>query len=238
MVGALDVKSRDEDKRILIVAAHPDDEVLGLGGTIAKISGEHQVYVAILGEGVTSRFPHRSEANSALVEELQTDARAVAKLLGVTTIVFEGLPDNRFDQLPLLEIVKRVERLIEDLRPVTIYTHHPGDLNIDHVITFRATLTATRPVQGCPVKDVYTFEVPSSTEWGFECLAPGFRPSVFVDISGTIETKIRAIQTYSSEMRPFPHPRSPEALRAIARRWGSVAGVDYAEAFELIRSVR
>lgn len=222
----------------LVIVAHPDDEVLGCGGTISLLSRERAVHIVILGEGISARYARREEADRRALEHLQEDAREVASLLGAQSVEFEGLPDNRFDEVPLLEVVRRVERWVEALKPLALYTHHPGDLNIDHGITCRAVLTATRPMQGCPVHDLYAFEVPSSTEWAFQRVSPVFRPNVFVDVSATIETKIRAMQMYRSERRSFPHPRSPEALRAIARRWGSVAGVEYAEAFELIRSIR
>jgi LmbE family N-acetylglucosaminyl deacetylase len=162
----------------------------------------------------------------------------VAEFLGARDLFLYSLPDNRFDQVPLLDVVKVVERLVSDLSPRIIYTHHSGDLNIDHTVTHRAVLTATRPVVGCPVKEIYAFEVPSSTEWAFQRLERPFTPNVFVDISATIEKKITGMEMYESEARVFPHPRSPEALRVIARRWGTVVGLEYAEAFELIRSVR
>jgi LmbE family N-acetylglucosaminyl deacetylase len=149
-----------------------------------------------------------------------------------------SLPDNRFDTLPMLEVVKLIEELVERLKPETVYTQHGGDLNVDHVVTFRATLTATRPVLGCPVKAVYAYEVASSSEWAFQQFSPTFQPSMFVDISQTLELKIRAMQTYESEARAFPHPRSPEALRAAAHRWGTVVGLPAAEAFHLIRKIR
>jgi LmbE family N-acetylglucosaminyl deacetylase len=119
-----------------------------------------------------------------------------------------------------------------------VYTHHPGDLNIDHALTYRAALTATRPLAGSVVRELYSFEIASSTEWAFQSLTPAFRPNTFVDVSTTIEQKIRAMEAYEREVRTFPHPRSPEALRAIAQRWGSVMGTQYGEAFELIRAVR
>src|SRR5262249_37293521 len=144
----------------------------------------------------------------------------------------------RFDTLPLLEVVKIVEALIEQLRPEIVYTHHGGDLNVDHQVTHRAVLTATRPTEGHPVREVYAFEIASSTEWAFQRFEPMFRPNVFVNVARDLDTKIAAMAAYDTESRPFPHPRSPEALRAIAARWGSVAGCAAAEAFELIRSVR
>ena len=122
-------------------------------------------------------------------------------------------------------------------QPQVICAHHGGDLNIDPVVVHRAVLTATRPVASHPVKEIYAFEVPSSTKWAFKQFQPAFRPNVFVDISATLETKVQAMALYESEARPFLHPRSPQALRAIARRWGSVVGVEAVEAFELVRSV-
>lgn len=226
------------EKKILVIAAHPDDEVLGCGGTTAKLSDANDVQIAILGEGATSRVSQPAQADRDMVDNLQTDARNAAKMLEVKKVSFEGLPDNRFDELPLLDVIKRVERLVDELAPEIIYTHHPGDLNIDHQITFRAVLTATRPMPGCTIREIYAFEVPSSSEWSFQRVGPAFQPNVFVDISSTIDRKIEALECYRGEVRPFPHPRSPEALRAIGRRWGSVVGREYAEAFELIRSVR
>jgi LmbE family N-acetylglucosaminyl deacetylase len=127
---------------------------------------------------------------------------------------------------------------VSDLQPSAVYTQHGGDLNIDHLVTYRATLTATRPMEGTPVKAVYAYEVASSTEWAFQKFSPPFHPSVFVDINDTLEKKIEGMQHYESEARPFPHPRSPEALRAIAHRWGSVVGLKAAEAFEVVREIR
>ncbi len=223
----------------LVVAAHPDDEVLGCGGTIARLTGEgHDVYVAILGEGITSRYDKREQVDQEIIKELQARSRQVSKLLGVKELCLYDFPDNRFDTVPLLDVVKTVEKLINQFQPQTVYTHHGGDLNIDHVITHRAVMTATRPVENCPVKELYAFEVLSSTEWAFGQFHAAFQPNVFVDISATLETKIKAMQLYDSEARPFPHPRSPEALRVLAKRRGTVAGLAAAEAFEVIREIR
>jgi len=224
---------------VLVVAAHPDDEVLGCGGTVARLAREGRpVHVVVLGEGVTSRYRRRDEANPAELDALRSASRRAGEVLGAKEVRNCGLADNRFDTVPLLEIVHRVEEVVREIRPTVVYSHHPGDLNIDHQITSRAVLTATRPVQGCPVRDLYAFEIPSSTEWTFGQGGQGFRPNVFVDVSATIGTKIEAMEVYEDEVRPWPHPRSPEALRTISRRWGSVCGLDYAEAFELVRSVR
>lgn len=222
---------------ILVVAAHPDDEVLGCGATIAKLSPERETHIAILGEGVTSRYADRAQSTPAL-EKLCEDGRAVAAVLGARSVIFEGLPDNRFDQLPLLDVIKKVEALVDRFRPQTIFTHHSGDLNVDHAITFRAVMTATRPMSDCPVEEIYAFEVGSSTEWAFQRFEPAFRPNTFIDVSGTIATKLKAMALYESEVRSFPHPRSAEALEIQARRWGVAVGLEHAEAFELVRAIQ
>jgi N-acetylglucosamine malate deacetylase 1 len=225
--------------KVLVIAAHPDDEVLGCGATSARLVSEgHDVHFAILGEGMTSRHPQRSGADAGQLSLLHERAHAAAAKVGVRQVFLHNLPDNRLDTVPLLDVVKIVEDLVERLRPEIIYTHHAGDLNVDHGVIHRAVLTATRPVVGQPVREIYAFEVPSSTEWAFQRLEPSFRPNVFVDVTRTIEAKIAAMECYESEARKFPHPRSPEALRAIATRWGSVVGCGAAEAFELVRSVR
>jgi len=224
---------------LLVVVAHPDDEVLGCGATIARLTQEgHEVYIAILGEGITSRYQQREQVDRSLVEALHARGRQVAELLGVRDLFLYNLPDNRFDTVPLLDVVKIIEELLEKLKPEVIYTHHGGDLNVDHMVIHRAVLTATRPVSDRPVREIYAFEVPSSTEWTFGQLQPAFRPNVFMDIAATLETKIEAMTLYESEVRPFPHPTSSEALRAIARRRGSMVGVEAAEAFELVRAIR
>jgi LmbE family N-acetylglucosaminyl deacetylase len=224
---------------VLIVAAHPDDEILGCGGTMARLANEgHEVRIAILAEGMTSRYQQRDQVDRKKLNDLHNHAQQAADKVRAKELVLCKLPDNRMDTVPLLEVVKVVEELLERFRPSVIYTHHSGDLNVDHGVVYRAVLTATRPVPGQRVREIYAFEVPSSTEWAFQRLEPTFRPSVFVDISATLDTKIAALACYDTETRKFPHPRSPEALRAIAMRWGSVAGFQAAEAFELIRSLR
>lgn len=226
----------------LVIAAHPDDEILGCGGTIARLAGSGEaVHIAILGEGITSRHADpaqaRSEEPQAIADLHQCSQRA-GRCVSATSVRNLSLPDNRFDTLPTLEVVKVIENLIDEFQPETVYTQHGGDLNIDHVVTFRATLTATRPMAGCPVKTVYAYEVASSTEWAFGQFAPQFTPQVYVDISATLEKKITAMQSYESEAREFPHPRSPDALRAIATRWGTQVGLPAAEVFSVVRDIK
>src|SRR5215472_4786713 len=224
---------------VLVVAAHPDDEILGCGGTMTRLAREgDEVYIAILAEGMSSRYAHREDADPHILQHLHARAKQAADKVGAKELVLCKLPDNRLDTVPLLEVIKTVEELVTRFRPEIIYTHHPGDLNIDHGVVLRAVLTATRPMSGQCVRDIYAFEVPSSTEWAFHKLEPSFHPNVFVDITNSLETKIAALACYDTETRKFPHPRSAEALRAIATRWGSVVGLQAVEAFELIRSVR
>jgi len=224
---------------VLVVAAHPDDEVLGCGGAIARLANEgNDVYIAILGEGITSRYEQRAQADASLVQALREKSKLVAECLGAKEPFTFDLPDNRFDTVPLLDIIKLIEDLIKRIQPRIIFTQHGGDLNIDHSIVFRATLTAARPVAGCSVKSIYAYEVPSSTEWAMGKISPSFQPNVFMDIQDTLELKLKAMSLYEGEVREFPHPRSSEALRAIAHRWGSVSGCKAAEAFELIRDIR
>ena len=224
---------------VLVVAAHPDDEVLGCAATCARLVSEgHDVQITILGEGVTSRAGSRNEADAADVKALADVAKKAGALVGASEVRLHGLPDNRFDGLDLLDIVKLIETDIEVVRPEIVMTHAGGDLNIDHAIVHRAVLTATRPLAGQRVRDVYAFEVPSATEWAFQRFEPVFRPTIFVDVGETLDVKLAAMAMYEHESRPFPHPRSAEALRAIATRWGSVSGLEAAEAFEVVRSIR
>ena len=228
-----------ETSRVLVIAAHPDDEILGCGGTAARLAeAGNEVHFAILGEGITSRSTQRTDTDARQLETLHQQAKAAATKVGVKNIVLHKLPDNRLDTVPLLEVVKLVEDLVERVKPEVIYTHHSGDLNVDHGVIHRAVLTATRPVAGQTVREIYAFEVPSSTEWAFGRIVPSFRPNVFVEITATLEAKVAAMECYQSEARVFPHPRSPQALRALATHWGSVVGCTAAEAFELVRSVQ
>jgi len=223
---------------ILVIAAHPDDEILGLGGTIRKhiINGDIATCL-ILGEGMTSRSDKREDTKKEQIDKLHNDTLESAKIIGYKEVFFSNLPDNRFDSVPLLDIIKEVEYYINKIKPNIIYTHHYGDLNIDHRKTFEAVLTACRPVGQYNVKEIYCFETPSSTEWNFNYENNSFKPNVFIDIEDTIEDKLKAMSCYQTELGEYPHPRSLKALKIIAKRWGTVVGKKYVEAFELIRKV-
>ena len=223
---------------VLVIAAHPDDEILGCGGTMARLLAEgHDVKIAILGEGMTSRYRKREEADRSLLCNLREHSRRAADVLGVKDLFLYDLPDNRFDTLPILDVVKIVEELVQKHAPHTIFTHGCADLNVDHYVTHRAVLTATRPIEGHCVRNLYVFEVPSSTDWSFHRMTPSFQPNTFFNIESTMDVKKRAMACYETEVQDFPHPRSLEGLEVVARRWGTVVGCRAAEAFELVRSV-
>lgn len=224
-------------KNILVIAAHPDDELLGEGATIRRLVDEGSVARAvILAEGLTSRAQSRGESDTEKLEDLRKDAKDASLDIGYSSIEFCGLPDNRMDEVDLLDIIKVISKFVEAYNPDTIFTHHHGDLNIDHRITCEAVLTACRPVGDNGVKRIYAFETPSSTEWNYTYAEP-FRPNVYFDVSDALEAKITGMGRYRSERTCAPHPRSAESLRALAAYRGSNVGVEYAEAFCLLREL-
>lgn len=225
--------------RVLVVAAHPDDEVLGCGATMAKhAAAGDAVHVLILAEGATSRDAARDlGARSDELARLRASARAAAQLVGAAPPRFSGLPDNRMDEIALLDVVKHVELAVDDVGPDVVYTHHGGDLNIDHRITHQAVVTACRGLEGATVRAIHAFEVPSSTEWSAPSVAPPFSPSHFVDVTDFLEAKLHALTAYAAEMRPFPHPRSYEYVEHLARVRGAAVGVLAAEAFAPVRTI-
>lgn len=225
---------------VLVVAAHPDDEVLGCGGTMASLAeAGHKIRVVILGEGRTSRAESRAAGLvSGGVSELEGMARRAAEILRVDGVDCLGLPDNRFDSLPLLDVVKELEKQIAAHSPAVIFTHSGADVNIDHTVTHRAVMTAARPLPGSVIQTVYAFEVASSTEWAFGRLSGAFSPNTYIDITGALEKKLAALRVYASEMRDFPHPRSYGNIEALSRFRGATVGRAAAEAFERIWSVK
>ena len=222
-------------KKILVIASHPDDELLGVGGTVRRLANEgKEVHAVIMAEGITSRSEKRSDADQAELEELKKDAKKAAAVVGYKSIEFCGMPDNRMDEVDLLDIIKVVSKYVEKYKPDTIFTHHHGDLNIDHRRTCEAVLTACRPTGDYSVKRIYAFETPSSTEWNYTYEQP-FTPNVYFDVTDTLESKVEGMACYRSESTTYPHPRSAEALRSLGRYRGSNIGVPMAEAFMLLR---
>ena len=221
-------------KKILIVAAHPDDEVLGCFGTVAKmIKKGYEAYSLILSGGKTSR----GEVEQKELDELKTEMLKANKLIGIKEVFQADFPDNAFDSVPLLNIVKKVEEIKHKIEPEIIFTHHIGDMNIDHQITHKAVLTATRPMADEPVKSVYSMEVPSSTEWNAFAKETIFVPNVFVDITETVDLMVKAMDCYRSELREYPHPRSLQHIKELAQNNGIKVGLRYSENFILVRRV-
>ena len=229
------------NKRILVVAAHPDDELLGLGATMYKLIHDYscEIRVVILGEGLTSRAAIRDPEKWE--EELKIhrkNIKSAQKAIGYESVAIYDFPDNRFDTVPLLDIIKVVEKEKEEFQPSAIFTHHGGDVNVDHQRTFEAVITATRPVPGETVTSVITFETPSGTEWRAATDPRHFIPNMYVEVSEEgVNAKIKGMESYKFEKREYPHPRSPEALKIHSRRWGIVVGKKFAEDFTIVRTL-
>ncbi len=223
-------------QRVMAVVAHADDEVLGCGGTLRRhvLAGD-EVWTVILADGESSRDGVSSDT---AIARRETAARDAAAVLGVQNVSLHRFPDNRLDTCALLDIVKVVEEHIARVAPDTVYTHHSGDVNIDHKRVHDAVVTACRPQAGHPVQTLLLFETASSTEWQVPGAAPAFQPNWFVDISDQLATKLRALESYSEEMRAWPHPRSMEGVEHLARWRGATVGYEAAEAFVLGRRVQ
>jgi N-acetylglucosamine malate deacetylase 1 len=222
-------------KNVLTIAAHPDDDVLGCGGTMAKLSDHGvTVHVAFIADGISSRSDGEF-IDSTKLKARREAAEAACAILGVNSPTFKDLPDNQMDTVPLLEVAKMVESLIDEYQPDTIFTHHSGDLNIDHRRVHQAVVTACRPQTNHPVRTLLFFEIPSSTEWQIQTSASAFLPNWYEEITTSLDRKLRALNAYSMELKAWPHPRSPEGVDALARWRGATVGVSSAEAFMLGR---
>lgn len=230
-----------KNKRILVVVAHPDDELLGLGGTMHRAIHEHgaKVHVVILGEGITSRSDTRDpDAWQRELEVHRQNIYAAQSAIGYQSVGIHAFPDNRFDTVALLDIVKLIEQEKNEFDPEIIFTHHGGDVNIDHQRTFEAVITACRPMEHERVRAIIAFETPSGTEWRAPTDPRHFLPNLFFPITKEgLDAKIKGMESYEFEKRPYPHPRSPKALEVQSERWGISVGVPYAEAFVLVRGI-
>ncbi|HNP17763.1 MAG TPA: PIG-L family deacetylase [Fulvivirga sp.] len=217
---------------ILVIGAHPDDEVLGLGGTLLKhVDNGDNVYCHLLTNGESSRSVNNQKG--AIANRINA-AMEVAKIMGFMDIFFDEFSDQALDTLPITQIVKSIESYSNKINPDVVYFHHGGDLNFDHQIVYQAAITAFRPVGNYP-HTLLSYSTPSSTEWGG--IHKSFVPNYFVDITEYFDRKIRAIECYKMELRDFPHPRSVEMIKADALKQGSVVAKTMAEAFMLIRKV-
>ncbi len=224
-IQSLEVKKLNEN--VLVIAAHPDDELLGSGGTLKKlINNGYKVITVIVAKG-------RKE------EEHQMDQIVLNanKQLGIDEVIFLKYPNLLLETMPLHVINKEIEALLVKYEPSMVFTHHYGDINKDHQILFQAVLTATRPLPGKKPIELLCFETVSSSEWSQQSDDKIFKPNYYVDITDTIDVKIESLRFYDVEMRPFPHPRSYDGIRYLARVRGMTVGVEFAESFEIIRRV-
>jgi N-acetylglucosamine malate deacetylase 1 len=224
------LKLRKKNK-ILIVAAHPDDEILGCGGTMIKLKNTNDINVVFMTDGISARG-----VNDSKKKLRRKDCDDLFKYLKLKKPTFFDFPDNKMDEVPLLKIVKKLENLIQNIKPKTIFTHYSDCLNIDHKITSQAVMTACRPLKDSSVKKILSFEILSSTEWA-KFKNRGFEPNYFVDISSQFKKKIAAMKFYKKELRKYPHSRSLKAIEALARFRGVSSGVDFAEGFYLNRLI-
>jgi len=225
---------------ILVIGAHPDDELLGVAGTIARhIKNGDDVFVYLLTDGHTSRYRDNekiAEHTPEVVARIES-AKKAAAFLGIKELEFAPFNDQRLDTVPMIELVQDIEKYASKINPEIVYTHHRGDVNRDHQVTFTASLTAFRSTGEHYPKRLLCYETISSTEWGAPFAESVFMPNVFIDISDFMDIKLQALDLYRQEMRDFPHPRSMEGIRTSAKRWGSVIGTQAAEAFMLVREV-
>ena len=225
----------------MIVAAHPDDELLGLGATMHKLIHEHnvQTHVVILGEGITARSEkHNVENWKDELNKHRSNIEQAQDAIGYHSVSIYGFPDNRLDSVDLLDIVKVIEKEKQNFKPDVIFTHHGGDLNVDHQRTCEAVITACRPIEQESVKMIVCFETPSVTEWQSPADPRHFIPNLFIEINeNDLAAKIKGMEAYEFEKRAYPHPRSPEALTVLSQRWGVIIGRKYAEAFMIIRLI-
>lgn len=221
--------------KILVIAAHPDDEIYGMGGTIAKLSAlGHEVHVLIVTDGCTSQYRNDSRLSEILRQKRQEAERANA-IVGVTRVHFGDFPDMKLDTIPHVEVNALIERAVAEIQPDAVYTHFYGDVNVDHQMVYRSTLVAVRPVPEQCVKALYCYRVPSSTEWSPQLSHTAFLPNVMVDISAYADKKAQALAAYQTEMRAYPHPRSAQYTAENDRACGLQWGLGTAEQFVLLR---
>ena len=217
----------DERDSILIIAAHPDDELLGVGGTAAlHARAGARVPSVIVCEGESLRYGDR-------VVEMEEHSRAAAAALGVEDVRFLRFPDQKLDTFTLTDVITPIEQVVREVRPRIVYAQNGSDINRDHELLFKAILVATRPTEDF-IEAVYTYDTASSTEWAYP---RAFAPDTWVDISSTLDQKIAAMECYESELRDYPHPRSPKALRMKAHAWGNQCCLDAAEVFTTVRRI-
>lgn len=224
-------------ERVLIVVAHPDDEVLGMGGTIAKLTIKGiEVHLLIVTDGSSSQYKDSANLKQIILDK-KNETNNAAEALGIKSVIYGGLPDMRLDAIPHTDINNVIEKAVDSIRPDTVFTHFWGDVNKDHQAVYESTLIAVRPQAGQIVKELYCYSVPSSTEWN-PCKADSmFMPNVYVEIEDYKEQKYEAMVAYATELRNYPHPRSVQHLRELDIAVGLQVGLKATESFVCLRKV-
>lgn len=224
-------------KKVLVIAAHPDDEVLGVGGTIAKLSAEGvESHLLIVTDGSSSQY-RDSDHLHEIIEAKKLETKGCADLLGFKSIHYGELSDMKLDKTPHIVINQVIEKVIDEVQPDTVFTHFWGDVNRDHQEVYNSTLVAIRPVMGQVVRELYCYRVPSSTEWTPNKADTMFMANFFVDIEKYAEQKYKAFACYSTELREYPHPRSVQYLREADKAVGLRVGLLAAEEFVMLRKL-
>lgn len=224
--------------KILVIAAHPDDEVYGMGGTIARLSAEgNEVHVLIVTDGCTAQYAGQANLPE-IVAQKHREALEANEILGVKKVHFGTFPDMKLDTVPHVDLNRLIEDAVNAIQPEAVYTHFYGDVNLDHQMVYRSALVAVRPISGQCVKELYCYQTPSSTEWSPQLTQTAFLPNVMVDISDFETAKEQALLAYQTEVRVYPHPRSPQYVRETDRARGLQWGLGSSEAFMLLRKIR
>ena len=224
-------------KKVLVIAAHPDDEVLGIGGTVAKLSAEGvECHLLIVTDGSSSQY-RNSDHLHEIIEAKKLETKGCADTLGFKSIHYGEQPDMKLDKTPHVVINQVIEKVIDEVQPDTVFTHFWGDVNRDHQEVYKSTLVAVRPVMGQVVRELYCYRVPSSTEWTPDKADTMFMPNYFVNIEKYAEQKYKAFACYSTELREYTHPRSIQYLRETDKAAGLRVGLLAAEEFVLLRKL-
>jgi LmbE family N-acetylglucosaminyl deacetylase len=219
--------------RVLVIAPHPDDEVLGCGGTMIKhVSEGDEVYLCVVTKAYPPEWPEDE------IRERRDEVLKVNNILGTKKTYFLDLPTVKLDTIPQKELNEAIAKVINKLQPEIVYIPHGGDVNSDHRLVFEAAMVAIRPRPALAIRKVLCYETLSETEWAAPLAENAFMPNLYVDISGVLATKLKAMSEYKSELKEFPHPRSLEAISALAKIRGATIGVEAAEAFMLIREIQ
>lgn len=225
------------NQTVMVIAAHPDDEVLGLGGTIAKLADRGaNIHLLILTDGSTSQY--RNDPDLAeILHEKKNETEACAKILGIQTIIYGGFPDMKLDTIPHIILNQCIEQALNQYHPEIVFTHFWGDVNLDHQLAFHSTMVAVRPTKEQTVRELFCYRIPSSTEWSAPNETKAFSPNYFVDVSGYEKQKKKAIACYEKELREYPHPRSLQAVSEADTAAGLKVGLLQAEEFMIIRYI-